>query len=108
MTANKHTPQDWLRGGTTVYALNAEGTNRFSAQVQGGWSTSGRNRTEPAELEANARLIASAPELLEALSTKVKTQNSESSRAGWNPTAPAATTNRSSASGWRAANTATS
>ncbi|MEG0969222.1 MAG: hypothetical protein RSG92_28055 [Pseudomonas sp.] len=67
MTANKHTPQEWLRGGTTVYALNVEGTNRFSAQVQSGWSTSGRNRTESGELEANARLIAAAPELLEAL-----------------------------------------
>ena len=64
MTANKHTPQEWLRDGTTVYALNVEGTNRFSAQVQGGWATSGRNRTEASELEANARLIAAAPELL--------------------------------------------
>jgi hypothetical protein len=64
---SEYTAQEWQRDGTTVYALNIEGTNRFSAQVQGGWATDGRLRTDADELEANARLIASAPDLLEAL-----------------------------------------
>lgn len=64
---SKHTQQEWQRDGATVYALNIEGTNRFVAQVQGGWSTQGRNRTDVEEVEANARLIAAAPDLLEAL-----------------------------------------
>ncbi|HDS1140228.1 TPA: hypothetical protein QDZ75_004306 [Stenotrophomonas maltophilia] len=64
---SKHTQQEWQRDGATVYALNIEGTNRFFAHVQGGWATQGRNRTESDEVEANARLIAAAPELLEAL-----------------------------------------
>jgi hypothetical protein len=62
-----HTPGEWLIGdGAFVYALNAEGSNRFCAQMQGGWQTQGRLRTDREELEANARLIAAAPELLEA------------------------------------------
>lgn len=67
-----HTHTEWLRVGTTVYALNAEGTNRFSAQVQGGWATDGRLRTDAEELEANARLMAAAPQLLEALQDLVE------------------------------------
>lgn len=66
---SKHTQQEWQRDGSTVYALNIEGTNRFVAQVQGGWATQGRNRTDAEEVEANARLIAAAPELLEACQT---------------------------------------
>ena len=69
------TQQDWQLSGTTVYAVNLEGTNRFSAQVQGGWATDGRLRTDPEELAANARLIAAAPELLKALKIAVR-QNS--------------------------------
>lgn len=61
------TKQDWLIDGLTVYALNTEGTNRFNARVEGGWATRGRNRTQFDELTANARLIAAAPELYEAL-----------------------------------------
>ncbi len=68
---SKPTQQEWQRDRTTVYALNVEGTNRFVAQVQGGWATQGRNRTEAEEVEANARLIAAAPELLAALSKAV-------------------------------------
>jgi hypothetical protein len=64
---SKHTQQEWQRDGTTVYSLNVEGANRFVAQVQGGWATQGRNRTEAEEIEANARLIAAAPEILSAL-----------------------------------------
>ncbi len=56
----KHTQGPWLVEGRTVYALNDDGYNRFSALVQDA-------HTPRDELEANARLIASAPELLEAL-----------------------------------------
>ena len=55
-----HTPGPWLVEGRTVYALNDDGYNRFSALVQDA-------HTPGDELEANARLIAAAPELLEAL-----------------------------------------
>jgi hypothetical protein len=55
-----HTPGPWLLAGRTVYALNAEGVNRFSALVQ--------DAHAPAyELNANAHLISAAPDLLEAL-----------------------------------------
>ncbi|WP_313213848.1 hypothetical protein [Stenotrophomonas acidaminiphila] len=66
MSAHKHTPQDWLRDETTVYALNLEGSNRFSARVEGGWTTRGRTRTQVDELVANARLISAAPDSLDA------------------------------------------
>ena len=55
-----HTPGEWLKVGTTVYALNERGVNRFFCSVQDA-------HTPAAELEANARLIAAAPDLLEAL-----------------------------------------
>ncbi|MHC3750731.1 hypothetical protein ACYKDZ_17825 [Stutzerimonas stutzeri] len=55
----KHTPGPWLVEGRTVYALNDDGYNRFSALVQDA-------HTPGDELEANARLIAAAPDLLEA------------------------------------------
>lgn len=70
----KHTPGEWVREGLTIYALDESGTNnRFYTQVQGGWSwrslncNGGGTRTSEEELEANARLIAAAPEMLEAL-----------------------------------------
>ena len=62
----KHTPGPWLIDGRTVYALQHGGwrkgkevlVNRFSAHVQ-------RVPDCPeGEAEANARLIASAPDLL--------------------------------------------
>ncbi len=56
---NKHTPGPWYRDGTTVYALNPQNFNRFSAQIHGA-------HTPQSELEAVARLVAAAPELLEA------------------------------------------
>jgi hypothetical protein len=69
MNTFKHTPGPWLRIGTTVYALMHDGwkrgveqfKNRFTVQVQ-------RDREcSEEEAEANARLIAAAPDLLEAL-----------------------------------------
>ncbi|MGZ2829964.1 hypothetical protein [Pseudomonas aeruginosa] len=57
---SKHTPGPWYRDGTTVYALNPQNFNRFSAQIHGA-------HTPQSELEAVARLVAAAPELLEAL-----------------------------------------
>jgi hypothetical protein len=55
-----YTKGPWLLDGRTIYALNDEGVNRFYASVQ--------DAHAPAyELNANARLIASAPDLLEAL-----------------------------------------
>lgn len=60
MNEFKHTPGPWLCSGKTVYALNDDGYNRFSALVQDA-------HTHQDELEANAHLIAAAPELLEAL-----------------------------------------
>jgi hypothetical protein len=69
MSTFKHTPGPWVRIGTTVYALMHDGwkrgfeqfKNRFTVQVQ-------RDREcSEEEAEANARLIAAAPDLLEAL-----------------------------------------
>ena len=62
----KHTPGTWLVDDLTVYVLNNTGTDRFSAWVQRGWLNDEEGRTPKAELEANARLIAAAPDLLAA------------------------------------------
>ena len=63
------TKEGWKVEGTTVYALESDGflggrevfRNRFSALVQG------YRNTPQEELEANARLMAAAPDLLSAL-----------------------------------------
>src|SRR5690554_6545988 len=60
MSERKLTPGPWMLSGCTVYALNDQGFNRFSAHVQDA-------HTGEHELNANARLIAAAPELREAL-----------------------------------------
>lgn len=76
MSEATHTPGPWLRAsdGTMVYALdeNSE-VNRFAVQMSGGYTIYTRrqrdaalNRTSQSELVANARLIAAAPDLLEA------------------------------------------
>lgn len=57
---SKHTPMPWYRDGTTVYALNPQNFNRFSAHVHGA-------QTPQSELEAVAKLMTAAPELLVAL-----------------------------------------
>jgi len=60
----KHTPGPWLVANKTfVYALGPQGTNVFWAHVQ----AAGAERADEAEKAANARLIAAAPTLLEAL-----------------------------------------
>lgn len=71
---HSHTPGPWAWFGNAsamVYALDETGgVNRFSARVDGGCPYAGRTvkeRTSEDELAANARLIAAAPELLEAL-----------------------------------------
>lgn len=64
MTTN-HTPSKWQLDRNCVYALNEQGYNRFSALIQGG-NTAPMEKTTDSELEANASLIAAAPELLDA------------------------------------------
>ena len=67
----KHTPGKWIRDGKTVYSLHQTGwnkgeplmSNRFSLNVYPDY----RLENAEQEAEANARLIASAPLLLEAL-----------------------------------------
>lgn len=67
--STKYTPAPWFVEGTTVYALEHYGwkkgeeqfCNRFTASVQRG------QKENKDELLANAQLISSAPELLEAL-----------------------------------------
>lgn len=65
----KHTRGPWLIADKSfVYALNERGTNIFWAHACGGWK--GQNadeRTSDEEVEANAKLIAAAPDLLAAL-----------------------------------------
>lgn len=67
---SKHTPGPWLiaDNGTFVYALGNGGTNVFWADVQ----SAGSERAFLSEKRANARLIAAAPELLEALTDALK------------------------------------
>lgn len=76
----KHTPAPWLLEDTTVYALEHDGwnkgveefRNRFSVFV----SSAARNVSKE-ELIANTRLIAAAPDLLEALKAAIKTAEFE-------------------------------
>ena len=63
-----HTPGPWKRNGLTVYALIADSDrhyrteNKFSLLIQ-----NYRHWCSQEELEANAQLIAAAPDMLEAL-----------------------------------------
>ncbi len=61
-----YTPTSWKMDGLTVFALNAGGYNRFVLHVDPGNIDSGE-RTSYEELQANAKLIASAPEMHKAL-----------------------------------------
>lgn len=73
MPEGKHTPGPWLLQDRTVYALNDERipVNRFTASVDSGWLHD-KARVSREEVDANARLIAAAPELLEALESMLE------------------------------------
>lgn len=58
MSAHKHTPGPWCVEGVGIRALVRAGINGVIVAV--------RHRLSAQEHEANARLIAAAPELLEA------------------------------------------
>lgn len=58
-----HTRGPYLRSGNTVYALNAQGTNRMSALVQGGFAEQHRLSSvyiTDAEVEDTATLFQAA------------------------------------------------
>lgn len=71
MTKAAHTPGPWLSEGTTLYALNDDGVNRFQASFGPGHLTYTRRgsdeRTSHEEVDANIALAKAAPDLLEAL-----------------------------------------
>jgi hypothetical protein len=71
MTKAKHTPGPWASEGTTLYALNDDGVNRFQACFGQGFLTytkTGKDqRTSIEEVMANVALSKAAPNLLEAL-----------------------------------------
>lgn len=61
----KFTKEEWMIDGLTVYAINQEMVNQFSTNVQGNFKYGASSE----ELEANAHLIAAAPEMYDLLST---------------------------------------
>lgn len=65
-TVGKHTPGPWLIADNTfVYSLNGRGTNVFWSHVQPGWKGHhAEKRTSSEEIEANAKLICAAPDLI--------------------------------------------
>ena len=72
MPETKWTPGLYERSATTVYAVNEEGSNRFSAFVDAGFERKsarpgGTKRTTHEECEATAQLFTAAPDLYEAL-----------------------------------------
>ena len=70
MSDTKHTPGPWIRDGKFVYALMPNPKKRWPGEVNRFWlivqKQAGYDIPEE-EVEANARLIAAAPEMLEAL-----------------------------------------
>ena len=77
MSEAKHTPGPWLIADASfVYALNDSGYNRFWTNVTGGDLRKGES-TSKVETEANARLIAAAPDLLDALQSIIEDIDSE-------------------------------
>ena len=66
----KHTPRPWIVSKTTVYALNDDGYNRFSALVQDA-------HTSLDELESNARLIAAAPKMYSLLAMRAESGDND-------------------------------
>lgn len=74
MSESKFTPGPYMCDGACVYKLSKDGVNVFSAQVASGYTDSG-GRTSTDECEATARLLQSAPELLEAAQEVVAAWN---------------------------------
>ncbi len=76
-----HTPCPWfvrnVGRSQFVYALNKDGTDRFDLMIEGGYIMEASDKvglnilTPNEELKANARLIAAAPEMLEAISDSI-------------------------------------
>lgn len=62
----KWTSGPWFAKGNFVWALNDNGVNRFDLGINAGWETEAQ-RTSREEAEANAHLIAAAPDLYETL-----------------------------------------
>jgi len=65
-TEPTHTPGPWGAGDSSVYALNSSDSNRFSCVICPGHNDQGKF-IQVKEIKANARLIASAPDMLEEL-----------------------------------------
>jgi len=61
-----HTKGPWLISGSTVYAINQDDCNRFSARVYEGHDDFDKKISRE-EVEANALLMSAAPEMLAAL-----------------------------------------
>ena len=91
-TKVEHTPGPWISEGPFIYALtpladSRADVNRFSTNLQRGYNCT------HAELEANARLIAAAPDLLQELRQEAELLDrfaarcdawaDESERGGW-------------------------
>jgi hypothetical protein len=71
---SKHTPGPWLRDGKTIYALMHAGWRKGVEQFKNRFycSVYGDKDCDDDEWEATARLIASAPDLLEACRVAMK------------------------------------
>jgi hypothetical protein len=63
----KHTPGPWTQKGHSVFIFNKSGHNRVAISVNTGCRCGCEEPALIEELEADARLIAAAPELLKAL-----------------------------------------
>lgn len=67
----KHTPGPWLIEGNTVYALSKHDINIFDAEVHAGYGDDDHKLSSDI-LQANAHLIAAAPDLLASLEEIIK------------------------------------
>jgi hypothetical protein len=62
-----HTPGPWTYAYGQVYAGNPEDIDGVNGGISIGHADRNEERTRPTERDANARLMAAAPELLDAL-----------------------------------------
>lgn len=77
--ATKHTPGPWqyaFEGGTVAFIVEADGTTVAKVSVT-------ENSTAHTALSANARLIAAAPDLLEALADLLHQAKFSEGEGGW-------------------------